>query len=55
MEAQRIYESLGYRVVLISSNYFSDSLRGSLHCLTMTYPDLSLDTLLGALHLHRDL
>lgn len=49
IEAQRVYENKGYRVIGIPSNSLSDNYRGSLHCLTMTYPEMDVKSLLGSL------
>jgi hypothetical protein len=53
IEAQKIYESLGYKVVGIKSNTLSDQMHGSVHCQTMAYPDINETTLLNALGLER--
>ena len=45
--AQRIYESFGYKVVLIDSRNISDMGRGSIHCITMAYPDMNLEAALA--------
>lgn len=47
--AQRIYESFGYKVVLIDSRNLSDTGRGSLHCITMAYPTMNLEDLLTSI------
>lgn len=51
LEAQKVYESMGYKVIGIRTNSLSDNLHGSLHCLTMTYPDMDLHSLLGSVGL----
>ncbi len=38
-EAIRIYESLGFKVVPLRSKYLSSNGQGSIHCITMTYPE----------------
>lgn len=48
-EARIVYESFGYRVVPVDSRNLSDNGRGSLHCITMMYPDFSEDRLLDLL------
>ncbi len=53
VQASKVYESLGYKVVGIQSNYFSDSLHGSVHCQTMAYPAMPEETLLKMLDLKR--
>lgn len=50
-DAQRVYESLGYKVIGIPTNRLSDRMHGSLHCLTMAYPDMDLHSLLQSLDL----
>ncbi len=37
-EAIRVYEDAGFRVVPLDSRWLSDGGRGSIHCVTMTYP-----------------
>lgn len=49
--AQKVYENFGYKVVGIKSDYLSDELMGSLHCLTMTYPAMDARMLLTSLGL----
>ena len=51
--AENIYENFGYKVVGIESNYLSDKLMGSVHCLTMTYPAMDPSLLLKSLGLER--
>ncbi len=48
-EATQVYESLGYQVVPIKSNYLSDRLNGSVHCQTMAYPKMDQTKLFRAL------
>jgi hypothetical protein len=48
-KAAAVYESLGYKVVPIRSNYLSDQLSGSIHCQTMAYPKMDLNQLLESL------
>lgn len=43
-EATRVYEQLGYQVVPIRSNTLSDSYLGSIHCQTMAYPKMDLES-----------
>ena len=52
-EAQKVYESLGYKVFGIRSNTLSDQMHGSVHCQTMAYPDIDENVLLQALGLER--
>lgn len=52
-EARRVYESLGFQVVGITSNVLSDQMHGSVHCQTMAYPALSEEALLKSLNLTR--
>ena len=48
-QATQVYESLGYRVVPVPTNYLSDKLHGSIHCQTMAYPPMDAAVLLQAL------
>lgn len=52
-DAKSVYESFGYKVVGIKSNNLSDNLLGSVHCLTMTYPDMNQQVLIKTLGLRR--
>lgn len=45
--AQGVYESFGYKVIPIDSRNISDMGRGSLHCITMAYPNINLQAMLG--------
>jgi agmatine/peptidylarginine deiminase len=45
-EATRVYEQLGYQVIPIRSNTLSDSYQGSIHCQTMAYPKMDLESFL---------
>ncbi len=45
--AQKVYESFGYKVVPMDSRNISDMGRGSLHCITMAYPDINLESMLS--------
>jgi hypothetical protein len=49
--AENVYESFGYKVIGIESDYLSDEMMGSLHCLTMTYPAMDPSRLLKSLGL----
>lgn len=40
--AAAVYASFGYKVIEIPSNFMSDEMAGSVHCLTMAYPDMDL-------------
>ncbi len=51
--AQKVYESLGYTVFGIPSNYMSDVMHGSVHCQTMAYPDMPEKDLLSQLGLNK--
>lgn len=51
LEAQAVYEKFGYKVIGIHSNYLSDRMQGSLHCLTMAYPPMNQERLLKSLGL----
>ncbi len=44
-EALRIYRDLGYKTIPIDSRYVSSAWSGSLHCLSMVYPDIDLQML----------
>lgn len=50
-DAQKVYESLGFKVVPISTVSLSDDMHGSIHCQTMAYPSMDQSVLLKALHL----
>ncbi len=50
-EAKAVYEKFGYKVIGIQSDYLSDNMYGSLHCLTMAYPPINQDRLLKSLGL----
>ncbi len=50
-DATRVYESFGYKVIGIESNYLSDKMNGSVHCLTMTYPNMDSQDLMKKLGL----
>jgi len=39
-EAIRIYENLGLKVIPIETKKLSNQGSGSIHCITMTYPQL---------------
>lgn len=52
-DAKKVYESLGYKVVGITSNTLSDQMHGSVHCQTMAYPAIDENTLLSALGLEK--
>jgi agmatine/peptidylarginine deiminase len=47
--ASRAYAKLGSKVVPVRSNRLSDDYHGSIHCQTMAYPDMDLQTLLSGL------
>lgn len=51
LEAQKVYENMGYKVIGIRSNGLSDQRNGSIHCLTMTYPEMDMRSLLSSLGL----
>ncbi len=51
--AKSVYESLGYQVVPVVSNFLSDQLHGSVHCQTMAYPRISEAALLEMLGLDK--
>jgi len=38
VEAARIYQDLGFKVVNLPSKTLSNRGQGSIHCVTMTYP-----------------
>ncbi len=47
--AQKIYESLGYKVIGIPTNSLSDDMHGSIHCQTMAYPAMDQNVLMDAI------
>jgi len=49
LEAQKIYEDLGYKVVAIQSSFITDNWHGSIHCQTMAYPAIGKENLLKSL------
>lgn len=49
--AKNVYEKFGYKVVGIESDYLSDEMLGSVHCLTMTYPAMESNLFLKSLGL----
>lgn len=51
IEAQRVYEELGYTVIPIKSIELSDEYRGSIHCQTMAYPSMKVSSLLKELNI----
>lgn len=53
-QARQVYESLGYKVIPVTSIEMSDQLDGSIHCQTMAYPPMEISRLLGALHARID-
>jgi agmatine/peptidylarginine deiminase len=53
LEAQKVYESLGYTVHGIRSNTLSDQMHGSVHCQSMAYPAIDEQELLSALGLEK--
>ncbi len=40
-EAAKFYESLGFKLIGLPSSELSNSGKGSIHCITMTYPDVN--------------
>ena len=46
-QAKSIYESFGYKVVKIDSKDSSDRGHGSIHCITMAYPAVDINSLLA--------
>lgn len=52
-QAKLVYESLGYKVVGITSNTLSDDMHGSVHCQTMAYPAIDENQLLQLLNLEK--
>ncbi len=48
-EARKVYEAQGYTFIGINSRTLSDAGKGSLHCMTMAYPDMDEKVLLFAL------
>lgn len=49
-DAQKVYESLGFKVIPIQTISLSDDMHGSIHCQTMAYPAMDQAVLLKALH-----
>ena len=47
--AKAIYESFGYKVVFLDSRVVSDQGMGSIHCMTMAYPEMNINRLLGSM------
>ncbi|MGE0632596.1 MAG: agmatine deiminase family protein [Pseudobdellovibrionaceae bacterium] len=47
--ATKVYEDLGYKVVPINSVELSDYGSGSIHCITMAYPEMDLQALFSYL------
>jgi len=50
-KAIHVYESLGYHVIPITSNFLSDQMDGSIHCQTMAYPEMDASLLMKKLGL----
>lgn len=44
--AQKVYESYGYKVVPVDSRMVSDQGHGSIHCITMAYPNVDIESML---------
>lgn len=53
LQAQQVYESLGYKVVGIRTNSLSDDQHGSIHCQSMAYPNINEGDLLQLLQLDK--
>lgn len=45
VEAKRVYESLGYEVIMSDSTFLSFQTMGSLHCATMGLPNMNIQVL----------
>ncbi len=52
-QAQKVYESLGYRVFPVPSSEISMGGLGSVHCATMAYPKIDEEVLMRSLRLER--
>lgn len=48
-EAKKVYEGLGYRVIMADSRTLSMNGLGSIHCATMAYPEVNLKQLMRML------
>lgn len=48
-QAESIYERFGYKVVKIDSRDISDNGHGSVHCITMAYPEVGMQQLLQSI------
>ncbi len=51
-DAEAVYKSLGFKVVPLSSSDLSNNGKGSIHCITMTYPNAVKAQLLEWLTTH---
>lgn len=46
--AEKVYEDLGFKVIALNSKNLSNNGLGSIHCITMTYPELKMEKVLEA-------
>jgi Porphyromonas-type peptidyl-arginine deiminase len=52
--AQKAYESYGYKVIPVDSRNISDNGHGSIHCITMAYPNINIESMLHSFGYRRN-